>query len=370
MRSILSLRSSALSQTILREINPAQQVGKYGSIFSSPKTSMQIPKTIEVPVHRENAGFKQLLGSLISDEDIVHRGMASFSELNSIALHGKLGGGDYAKRPASLNIAEFIENPKSSLLLSTSPDPHTVKEYMIGFQLIRAKGAITSMGLPFVFIRPQIASHIDVEQFNYQQNIIEEDLKLGNRTRSEDIFDLAQGNNETTVVLGATPEDDWHPTHRHLHTLKLVKNASGRILQGFMRTEGETFDIVTITNPEFCKSLMSLQLFTTAFGKGEKFLEYLERMNKRAQELGLITGEQRILTMEDVCVLMRSPQYRETLETFTTTGQTKVLEGIPSDIPVGDPKKLLEYAVHVMDSIPEKMPIPEALSESTLHLKS
>ncbi|CAM3043404.1 Uncharacterised protein [Legionella steigerwaltii] len=360
---VSQLSRTPLGQTILGEVSHSSGIG---TIFSSKLP--QIPKFEGIPVTREKTGYTQLLGSLSPDKDLRHRGMAGFAEPESIARHGKFGKGNYEQRNPSLNIAKFIEKPKSRLLLSTSPDPHTVREYMVGYQLIKAKGAIATIGMPAVILHPQVVSLIDVEHFKHYQDIIDEQLKLGNRTRSEDIFDLAQGNNETTAVLGATPEDEWHPTLRHLHTLKLVKNASGRILQGFTKTEGETFDVVTITNPDFCKNLMSLELFTTASGKGAMFGKYLDRMNKRAQELGLITDDRRILTMDDVCALMRSSQYQELLDNFTTTGKTKVLGGVPKDIPIGAVEPLLEYVTHEAELIPGKIPIPPTTVDSSLHL--
>lgn len=115
-----------------------------------------------------------MLSSLPPDPDMVHRGMAGLKEAENIAQDGRLGAGKYQKRPTGLNIAEFIFDPtKSCLLLSTSPDPYTVREYTIGFQLIQAKGTIASMCLPAVYIRPQTARHIDIEQFAYFQKVLE-----------------------------------------------------------------------------------------------------------------------------------------------------------------------------------------------------
>ena len=280
--------------------------------------------------------------------------MAGFEEAESIATHGKIGAGKYTKRPASLDIAEFVDKPKSCLLLSTSPDPYTVREYMVGFQLIRAKGAIVSMGLPAVYIRPQTARHVDVELFEHYQKVIDMALKLENRTQGENIFDLAQGNNETTAILGATKEDDWRPQFdRDLQSIVLVQGA-GRILSGF--TKADILETTTIVNPEYCRRIMAIEVFSTASGEGMMFDKYHRTMTKGAQSLGLIADDQRILTMVDASTLMNSAKYLELMVQHTTTGETMVLQSVPKDIPVGS-EALVEYASFLIESNPKKVPI-------------
>ncbi|KTD69790.1 hypothetical protein Lstg_3409, partial [Legionella steigerwaltii] len=211
--------------------------GGVGKLFGPLKTP-HVEGMHHVSVKKARLEFPALLNSLPSKKDRVHRGMSGFKEVANIALDGRFGAGVYAKRPFILDIAQFIHNPKSSALLSTSPDPHTVKEYMVGFQIVRADGAIASTCLPPVSILPQVARHIDVAAFQYYQNLLNGQQEPGEFRRVEDIFDLAQGNNETTVILGAKQEDDWRPrVDTDLQSIVIVQGAAGRFLKGFIKAE-------------------------------------------------------------------------------------------------------------------------------------
>ncbi|WP_454781515.1 hypothetical protein [Legionella sp. WA2022007384] len=330
-------------------LNHLTKSGSIGRIFSRdiPKESAHH----HVPIKQAKVDYHQMLSSLPRGLDIVHRGMAGFGEVENIATDGRFGAGKYTNRPFSLNIAEFIHNPKSCVLLSTSPDPYTVKEYMIGFQLISAKGAIASMCLPAVYIRPQTARHIDVEQFQYYQSILNAQQTPGEYTRGENIFDLAQGNNETTAVLGATKEDDWRPKFDlDLHSLVLVQGA-GRILSGF--TKAETVDTTTIMNPFFRKRIMSIEIASTTSAEGSLFHKYFDKMNRRAQELGMTKEGFRILTMADAVRMMGSPKYQEVLEKYTTSGMTMILQDVPKEIPIAS-EELVEYARQLIEDNPAK----------------
>ncbi|KTD69490.1 MULTISPECIES: hypothetical protein [Legionella] len=347
---------SPFGSTVLSNVSSSYS-GRLGTIFSSTFRAREFEQTLKstvlLPAKKAKVDLPTMLEGLPKSVPL-HRGMAGLEEVESIVTHGKFGAGKYTKRPASLDIAEFIDKPKSSLLLSTSPDPHTVREYMIGFQLITAKGAIVSMGLPAVFIRPQTARHVDVELFEHYQKVINAAVELGNRTQYENIFDLAHGNNETTVILGATKQDDWRPRFdRDIHSIVLVEGA-GRILSGF--TNANTVEATTIENPGYSKRLMAIEVFSTASGEGAFYDKYHRTMTKRSQELGLIEGDQRILTMSDASALMSSPKYLELMEQHTTTGETMVLQSVPRGIPIGS-EELIEYVAFLIESNPEKTPV-------------
>lgn len=61
---------------------------------------------------------------------------------------------------------------------------------------------------------------------------------------------------------------------------------------------------------------MSLELFSTATGKGTMYEKYIAKMNERALGFGLIDQGSRILTMADVIYLMNSKEYRVAVDTF------------------------------------------------------
>ncbi len=358
LSKVRQLRVSPLGLQVLYNVNPSFHSSRLGTFFSGDLRQKELEYLQEhskehhrISVKKERLDLHHILESLPKEEDFVHRGMAGLKEVESIAMHGKFGDGTYTKRPFSLDIAEFIHKPQSCVLLSTSPDPYTVKEYMVGFQLITAKGAIASMGLPAVYIRPQTARHVDVEQFQYYQSILNAQQAPGEYTRGENIFDLAHGNNETTVVLGATKKDDWRPKFDlDLHSIVLVKGA-GRILSGF--TKADTVDATTIVNPFFRKRIMSIEIASTTTAEGSAFHKRFDTMNKRAQELGLVVGEHRVLTLADAVFLMSSPEYQEVMEKYTTAGKTMILQSVPKDIPVASPA-LLQYAIHLIEANPLK----------------
>ncbi|PWY55825.1 hypothetical protein DGG96_09930 [Legionella qingyii] len=331
-------------------LNHLAKSARMGKIFS-PLRDIPTESTHHELTKKATVDYHQMLGSLPSGLDIIHRGMAGFAEVESIATYGRFGAGKYTKRPFSLNIAEFIHKPQSCVLLSTSPDPYTVKEYMVGFQLISAKGAIASMCLPAVYIRPQTARHIDVEQFQYYQSILNAQQAPGEYTRGENIFDLAQGNNETTVVLGATKEDDWRPQFDiDLHSIVLVQGA-GRILSGF--TKAETVDTTTIINPFFRKRIMSIEIASTTSAESSMFLKYVDKMNERAQKLGVAKDGYRVLTLADASIMMSSLKYLETLGKYSASDKTMILQDVPAEIPIGS-EELVEYALHLIEANPAK----------------
>ena len=346
-------RVTHLSPCRRQVLNHLANSGSLGRLFK-PYRDLPMEAAhhhVHVPIKTAKVEYHQMLSNLPSGLDMVHRGMAGLGEVENIVTDGRFGAGKYTKRPFSLNIAEFIHNPKSCVLLSTSPDPYTVKEYMIGFQLISAKGAIASMCLPAVYIRPQTARHIDVEQFQYYQSILNAQQTPGEYTRGENIFDLAHGNNETTIVLGATKEDDWRPQFDlDLQSLVLVQGA-GRILSGF--TKAETVDTTTIINPFFRKRIMSIEIASTTTAEGSMFLKYFDKMNKRAQELGIVKDGYRVLTLADASFMMSSLKYLETQEKYTTSGKTMVLQDVPAVIPIGS-EELVEYALHMIEANPAK----------------
>ncbi|AWN72853.1 hypothetical protein LEAN103870_08990 [Legionella anisa] len=330
-------------------------------IFAGAKT-LDLTGCDHIPLKKGKVSYTEMLDSLPKGTDMVHRGMAGHDEPINIATEGVVGGGSYAKRPFNLDLPLFIHKPKSSVLLSTSPDPFTVKEYMIGFQLIKAKGGIISMNLPYVFVRPQTSRHIDEEQFQYYQNCLEAARDKSDFTRVEDIFNLADGNNETTAIFGSKKGEDWRPRIRDLHSIVLVNDAAGRILSGFMKAD--RVEATTIGNPDFHKKVMSIEVFTTATGEGAFFQKHLDRMTKRAHKLGLIDDGNRILTLADVSKLMNSPEYQEALRKYRTHGQTMILSSAPKDTPIAS-DDLIKYALFLIKSNPENELVT---SPSELHM--
>ncbi|KTD42787.1 hypothetical protein [Legionella parisiensis] len=321
-----------------------------GKLFSGVQT-FDLTGCDHIPLTKGKVSYTDMLGSLPSGTDIVHRGMSGHEEPINIATEGVIGGGTYAKRPFDLGLPLFIHKPKSSVLLSTSPDPFTVKEYMIGFQLIKAKGGIISMNLPSVFVRPQSSRHVDEEQFQYYQKCLEAERDSTEFTRGENIFDLADGNNETTAIFASKKGEDWRPRVRDLHSIVLVSDAAGRILSGFMKAD--QIEATTISNPDFQKKVMAIEVFTTSTGEGKHFQEHLDRMSKRARKLGLIDDSERVLTLLDVSLLMNSPEYQEAQRKYKTNGQTIILSSVPKSIPIAS-EELVKYALSLIESNPEK----------------
>lgn len=332
-----------------------------GTHHHAPKGAHHPPA--EVSVKTAKMEYDELLNSLPRGPYIVHRGMSGFKEVVNIATDGRFGAGLYAKRPFDLDIAKYIHVPKSCALFSMSPDPHTVREYMVGFQLISAKGAIASTCLPCVYIRPQTARHVDVEAFQCYQKLLIGEQEAGEFRRVEDIFDLAQGNNETTAILGARPEDDWRLNFdTDLHSMVIVEGAAGRFLKGFAKAE--QVHATTIVNPSFCQRMMAIEVASTATGEGAYFHKQFDKMNKRARELELIAPDSRILVLSDASTLMGSAEYRALIEGYTATEETMVLKSVPKEIPIGSPA-LLEYARFLIESNPKKVPIaPTGTSEA------
>ncbi|MCL9683637.1 hypothetical protein [Legionella maioricensis] len=361
MRSKGSQVSASLCRRVI--LNQVASSGELIGLFSQPKVASLDEENISVI--KKKIDYEQMLNDLPNEKGIVYRGMAGFEEASSLATEGKFGAGKYSRRPFTLNLAQFVDKPNSSAFLSTSPHGHTVKQYMMGFQLIIAKGAIASMCYPAVIIRPQTAMLVDPHLFKIYQDTLDDAVGLGNRTGSENIFTLTQGNNEITAVLGATEEDDWRPiVDTDLHSIVLVQGA-GRILSGF--TKAETVNTTTIVNPFYRKRIMSIELLSIVSGKGGMAGEILKTVNERAQELGLVEETDRGLTLADVTKLMESPKYQELTKKYTTTGETMILQSVPKNIPVGS-EELVEYVAFLIESNPLKELITSNDFDSSLHV--
>lgn len=362
-RVVKGVKPSPCRHVLHKLVSNRSGVGKlFNAAQAQPIAAME-----QVPVKKATIDYSELCTTL--PKKMVHRGMSGFKEPLCIATDGRLGAGIYAARPFILNIAQFIHDPKSSALLSTSPDPHTVKEYMIGFQLISAKGAIASMCLPSVYIRPQTARHIDIEAFQYYQKLLNGQQDPGEFRRVEDIFDLAQGNNETTAILGATKEDDWRPRFdTDVHSIVLVQGAAGRLLKGlngFIKA-GE-IETTTVKNPDYRPRIMSIEVSSTATAEGAMFPKQFEKMNERALKLGLIPADRRILTLTDASTLMGSAVYRKLIEGYEATEETMVLQSVPNEIAFGSPE-LIDYAASIIESNPNKKAVFSQGLDSTLQL--
>ncbi|PWY54362.1 hypothetical protein DGG96_17640 [Legionella qingyii] len=300
----------------------------------------------------QDIGHAELLHSLPVGMDIIYRGTAGTSEIMEIMRSGEMGTGKYAKRTETLQIPEFIEVNDSRYLLSASPCRQTVQDYAEGLSVIPAKGYIIVMGLPKVFIRPQSVLHLDRELYEeYARSKIANEEE-GIRGAYKPIVATAQGNNEVTIILGAGKRDNWRP-EIGTDVMKIVEiTAPGKILGKYMaakRVHSQTFD-----NEEFVRRPWAIEVATTRHSVLPEFKSAYERMNHRADELGLMTrsaSERRLLTIDDAEAIMRSGILDEFAQNYTS-GKTIVFKEVPKEIPIGHAEALAEFIVSELKSEP------------------
>ncbi|WP_392538396.1 hypothetical protein [Legionella sp. 227] len=302
----------------------------------------------------QDIGHAELLRSLPVGEGIIYRGTAGTDEIVEIMRSGEMGTGEYTRRESNLEIPEFIEMNNSSCLLSASPCPYTVQDYAEGLSVLPAKGYIIVMGMPKVFIRPQLVLHLDREIYEEYARLKNEREDQSVRTSYKSIVDTAQTNNEVTMILGTGGQDNWRP-EIGTDVMRVVEiTAPGKILGKFMAAK--KVHSRTIDNEEYVRRPWAIEIVTTRHSGAPDFKSAYERMNHRADELGLMTlstSERRLLTIEDAEAIMRSGILEEFAQNYTSE-KTVVFREVPKEIPIGNAEALAQFLV------------PELKSQSTL----
>ncbi|WP_454784169.1 hypothetical protein [Legionella sp. WA2024007413] len=312
-----------------------------GTLFSS--TDYPYKST-----ERQNIGHSELLNSLPVAEDIYFRGTPGTEEINEIMRSGEMGTGKYSRREPSLEIPEFIEENNSCYLLSASPCPHTVQDYAEGLSVLPTKGYIIVMGLPKVSIRPQLVLHLDRELYEEYARLKNEKEEPGIRHVYNSIVTTAQRNNEVTIVLGTDKQDNWRPIIG-TDIMKIVEiTAPGKFLGKFMAAK--KVHSRTIDNEEFVKRPWALEIATTRSSDLPEFKSAYERMNRRADELGLITSsDRRLMTIDDVKGVMRAGILEEFSRDYTAD-RTLVFRDVPREIAIGNAEALTEFMISELKS--------------------
>ncbi|KTD05343.1 hypothetical protein OQJ19_12885 [Fluoribacter gormanii] len=301
---------------------------------------------------QQDIGHAELLRSLPVGEGIIYRGTAGISEIVEIMRSGEMGTGKYARRTETLQIPEFIEVNDSRFLLSASPCPQTVQDYAEGLSVIPTKGYIIVMGMPKVFIRPQLVLHLDRELYEeYAQAKIAREEE-GMRGAYKPIVATAQGNNEVTIILGTSKRDNWRP-EIGTDVMKIVEiTAPGKFLGKYMAAK--RVHSRTIDNEEYVQRPWAIEVATTRHSVLPDFKPAYERMNRRADELGLMTlsaSERRLLTIDDAEAIMRSGVLEEFAQRYTS-GKTLVFREVPKEIPIGHADALNEFMISELKSDP------------------
>ncbi len=297
------------------------------------------------PLERDE-GIDKLQQSLPSGNDVIYRGTEGTAEVMHAVESDRLGVAfQSSKKMASFDIVDFVRENNSKYFLSASPCPQTVKPYAAGLSLIPCKGFIWVTGLPKVFTLPQKLLHLNpglFEQYD-QRKLSQQDQD--NPTRYDSIKGMTRNNNEVTIVLGGADNEDWRPRVSK-DVMKLIQVSGPGSLMGQFMSSNEPVHVTDWNNPEYKKRVWSMEI---VLSDGRDYADNLEDMNARAREMGLITPDQRLLTLQDARAVVNSKKL-DPLDTEYETNETHKIIQVPKGIAIGDTAALVEYMLHDIKS--------------------
>lgn len=305
------------------------------SLFYPDKLDTTYPKLTAIEI---NTGISQLHESLPSGTGFIFRGTEGTKEVHEAMTTDFLGMSSVQRKKApSHDLVDYLVSNNSRFFFSTSPCKFTVRPYAAGISIIPCKGYIWVTGLPKVYTVPQKHLFLNEEMFDsYTRRQIQQ-LEEGEKYHP--IKATAANNNEITVIVGASKEDNW-ALRVSEDVAKIIQvRGPGRLLGKFMSSK-EIVHVQDWTNPEFKKRVWSLEV---VFSEGTAPKHY-DKMNDRARKLGLIGNDERLLTLADASSVVNSEEL-EVLNARHSTNETHRVLKVHKDIPLGCKESLIEYIV-------------------------
>ncbi|WP_454783241.1 hypothetical protein [Legionella sp. WA2022007384] len=273
-------------------------------------------------------GAEQLHHSLPSGSDFLFRGTEGTKEVFEAMTSNYLGMSSVQRKKSSNHdIVSYLVDNDSKYFFSTSPCKYTAKPYAAGISIIPCRGFIWVTGLPKVYTIPQ--KHLFLNEELFDNYTIKKIKELEKEEKHYPIKETAAGNNEVTIIIGATKDDNWALKVSE-DVMKVIQvRGPGRFLGKFMPST-EIVHVQDIENPDFKKRVWSLEVVFSDGRTSEDF----ERMNKRARELGLIGIHERLLTIHDAASVVDSEELEE-LNTRYRIPTTLRVAKVHKDIPLG-----------------------------------
>lgn len=346
MRSkhLLNKGHSAFNSSVLLHLKNLSR----SSIFGKMDTTYTRLKATEI-----NERIAQLQASLPSDPDILFRGTEGTREVLDAMQNDSLGMSSVQrKKGRNHDIVAYIRENDSRYFFSTSPCKFTVQPYAADLSLIPCKGFIWVMGLPKVYTCPQKLLHLNREMFEQYDRRKIEQQDLDSPTRYDTITEMTAHNNEVTVLLGAEEGDDWSYKVSQ-DVMKVIQvSGPGRVLGPFMSSR-EIVHVKDWQNPDFKKRVWAMEVILS---RGEP--KDYDKMYEKARQFGLITPDQRLLTLEDARAVVDSEELSEVNERYKTD-QTHRLMQVPKEIALGQREALVEY---MLEEIQSKATLEEIMS--------
>ncbi|KGP63206.1 hypothetical protein EP47_04375, partial [Legionella norrlandica] len=281
-----------------------------------------------------------------TDNDLIFRGTIGTKEVEEAMTSDFLGMSSIQRRKAaSFNIVDYIRSNNSRFFFSMTPCRDTVKPYATGLPIIPCKGFIWVTNIPMVYTRPQKLLYLNREMFDEydQRKIKEQDLEAPQRY--DLITEMTANNNEITAIVGGTKADNWaFQVSRDVKKIVQVVGP-GRILGPFM-SSSQPVHVKDWENPEFQKRVWAMEVILC----GDDPIDY-EKMFKKACEMGLISKDERLLTIEDARAVANSEELEELNKTHKIS-ETHRLEKVPKEIPLGHKEALLEHMISEIKQAP------------------
>ncbi|RUR19027.1 hypothetical protein ELY21_05745 [Legionella sp. km535] len=290
--------------------------------------------------------IQKLTETLPSGPDILYRGTEGVSEIQAIMKTERLGRKlETSKKSRSLDIVGYIRDNDSKYFLSFSPCKETVKPYAAGLSIVPCRGYIMVTGLPKVYTIPQKLLYLNEAMFKRYDEFMIGQADQDNPQAYQSIVTMTRNNNEVTAIIGATENDDWRPVVQDDVISIIEVCGPGRILSTFMAASEPAF-VRHWENIDYKKRIYAIE---TVFHGGPAYPHELEQMNEKAQAMGLIAPEHRLITLADAEVVINSGELDKLNDRYDAT-ETQRLITVPKEIPMGHKDGLIEYMVSTLVS--------------------
>lgn len=292
-----------------------------------------------------NDRIQLLKNQLPSGSDIIYRGSEGSDEILDLLVSNRLGKNfAHNTKLESLDIVDYIRNNDSRYLLSFSPCKETAKPYAAGLSVVPCKGHIIVTGLPKVYTIPHKLLYLNEEMFKrYDRR--QHNETTNNQHAYQSIVTMTQNNNEITAVLGISEKDDWRPVVSEDLMSIFEVCGPGRILSKFM-SANEIAYVKEWKNPDYTRRIYAIEIVIA------ESPDDLKSMNSNAQQMRLINSNERLITIDDAKVLLRSGKLDELNELYKTS-ETQRISSVPKNIAIGDQAALVAFVTTQLKANPQ-----------------
>lgn len=288
-------------------------------------------------------GLSDVLNSLMNEGGLLARGMSPGETLVNAQSDRSGTAPAESKKGSHNNIPEFVHVNNSRWYRSLSSCLERATTYSVLSKFIPAHGVVVIEGMPKVITDPKELLALSPGIFErYQDRLLQEQVIQDSAIRPTDIVELTESNIETTQVLGEKLNHDWREKFSTNTKAVAIIHTDGKILGNFALSS-EPVLVEVLQNPDFKARACTLSI-TTAYA------EHLDVANSNAKKIGLLTPDQRLLTIKDAEAMVESGLL-DKFDEGRSFEQTTVFDKVPSSINEGDEEALANYMANELQVV-------------------